>query len=127
VRKAIVTAAGLCLIVVGVLHDAIGLGGLRRAALRGEVADRLVGQLMVNWLFSGAAMSVLGMVVVLAAADLEAAGPLARRVLLLTGVFFVATGLFAYAVQPRPVVLGFAVVGLMICAPVLKRSPTSRS
>lgn len=125
-RKAIVMAAGGCLIVVGVLHDALGLGGLRRAALRGEVAERLVGQLMVNWLFSGAAMAVLGVVVVLAAANLEAAGPLARRVLLLTGVFFVATGLFAYAVQPRPAVLGFAVVGLMTCAPVL-RPPTSRS
>jgi hypothetical protein len=127
VRKAIVMAAGLCLIIVGVLHDAIGLGGLRRAALRGDVAERLVGQLMVNWLFSGAAMSVFGMVVVLAAADLETAGPLARRVLVLTGVFFVATGLLAYAVQPRPAVLGFAVVGLMTCVPLLRRSPTSRS
>jgi hypothetical protein len=126
-RKAIVVTAGLCLTAIGVLHDAIGLGGLRRAALRGDVAERLVGQLMINWLFSGAAMSVLGMVVVLAAVDLETAGPLARRVIVMTGVFFVAVGLLSYAAHPRPAVLGFAVLGLMTCGPVLGRSPTSRS
>jgi hypothetical protein len=126
-RKGIVVAGGLCLTVLGVIHDAVGLGGLRRAALRGEVAERLVGQLMVNWLFSGAAMSLLGLLVLLAAWSLESAGPLARRVLILTGVFFVATGLSAYAVQPRAAVLGFTVLGLMVCGPVLTRSATSRS
>ena len=72
-------------------------------------------------------MSILGVLVLLAARDLETAGPLARRVLILTGVFFVATGLFAYAVQPRAAVLGFSVLGLMICAPVLTKAATSRS
>ena len=126
-RRAIVTAAGVCVILIGMVHDVVGLGGLRRAVTRGLLAERIATQLMINWAFSGAALALLGLLVVLAAPEMDGAARLPRRVIGSTGAFLVALGVIAYAFQPKPSVLVFTVLGLMLCAPLARRSATFRS
>lgn len=117
--RAAVLSGGSLIVLLGILHDVAGLPALRRAVARGELAERLAGPQIVNWLFSGAAMCLLGILVILAAWDLDRAGRLARRVIVISGAFFVALGLFAYAVEPRAPVLVFSLLGLILCVPLL--------
>jgi hypothetical protein len=121
VARGTAIAGGVCLFLLGILHDVMGLASLRRAIARGEIAPRLAASHTVNWLMSGAALSLLGLIVVLAAWQLEAAGRLARWVLALIGGFLVLAGVGAFYWQPRPPVLVFAVLGLMVSAPLVAR------
>lgn len=63
----------------------------------------------MNWLLSGAAILLLGVLVMLAAGQLGGPGRLAQRVIVLTGVFSAALGLVGYALEPRRAVLVFTV------------------
>ncbi len=112
-------AGGVLLVVLGFLHEILGLPGLQRAIARGEVAQRLAASQVVNWAFSGAAISLLGVFAILAAMELDGGGRLARRLIILTGIFFLVVGIAAYAWQPSPAVLVFSVVGLILCVPVV--------
>ena len=113
-------AGGALLTLLGILHNVVGLQALQRAVSRGELAQRLAAPHTVNWLFSGAALSLLGVLVMLAARELGGPGRLAHRVVLLTGIFLVALGLVGYALEPRPAVLVFTALGLLLCAPALR-------
>jgi hypothetical protein len=119
-KRASVTAGGGALVVLGLLHVVMGLPVLQRAVQRGDLAQRLAAPQMVNWAFSGAAMCVFGVLALLAGRELNNGGRLASRLIGITGVFFTALGLAAYAFQPTPAVLVFAVVGLMLWVPVAR-------
>lgn len=103
--------------VLGLLHVTMGLPALQRAAQRGDLAQKLAGPQVVNWVFSGGAISLFGVFALLAARELNNGGRLASRLIGITGVFFMAVGLAAYAFQPTPAVLVFSVVGLMLWVP----------
>jgi hypothetical protein len=122
-----VMTGGALLILFGILHNVVGLPALQRAVSRGELAQRLAAPHMVNWFFSGAAISLLGVVVLLAAWERGGTGRLAERVVVLTGIFFVGLGLMGYALESRPAVLVFTVLGLLLCAPVLLSPRRARS
>lgn len=62
----------------------MGISALRRAVSRGEVAERLAGPYITNWLFSGASMSLLGVLVILAALELERGSRLAWWLIVLS-------------------------------------------
>lgn len=109
---------GACLIMVGALHNLLGLPSLQRAVARGDLPERLARPQMVNWVFSGAAMAVLGILVILASLELDRSR-LARKVLATIGLFFLAVGVLAYAIEPRGSVLIFSVLGLLTAAPLL--------
>ncbi len=119
---------GAALVLLGFLHEIFGLPALQRAIGRGELAPRLAAAQMVNQVFSGMAMSLLGVLAILAAWELDSDSRLPRRLIILTGVFFALVGVAAYAWHPRPAVLIFAVVGLMLCVPIVTglRGPTRR-
>lgn len=117
-KRASVMAGGGALVVLGLLHVAVGLPALQRAVERGDLARRLAAPQMVNWVFSGAAMSLFGVFVLLASRELNHERRLASRLIGVAGVFFTAAGLAAYAFQPTPAVLVFAAVGLMLWVPV---------
>ena len=70
---------GALLTVLGIVHNVVGLPALQRAVSRGELAQRLAAPHTVNWFFSGAAISLLGVVVMLAAWELGGPGRLARN------------------------------------------------
>ena len=120
-RHFAIVAGGALLVLLGLFHDILGLPALRTAIARGELAQRLGPAQLVNWAFSGAAMSLLGVFVLLAARELRSGGRLARRIITLTGVFFVLVGLAAYTMEPRTPVLVFSLVGLMLCLPLIPR------
>jgi hypothetical protein len=118
-RRLTARVGGITLILLGLLHVVFGLPVLERAVQRGDLAQRLAASQMVNWAFSGAATSLLGVLVLLAAWDLGVEGRLANRILAATGLFFTILGVAAYAWQPTPAVLVFSVVGLMLWVPMM--------
>ncbi|HLC28633.1 MAG TPA: hypothetical protein VJL07_04215, partial [Dehalococcoidia bacterium] len=77
----------LFLLFIGILHDIVGLSGLRRAIERGEIAARFGESHLVNWAFSGAAMSMLGVIVLLVQPGLRAGSRQAASVAAAIGVF----------------------------------------
>ncbi len=111
--------AGTGLVVLGALHIALGLPSLQRAVDRGSLAPQLAGPQMVNWLFSGAAMCLLGTLLVVWVPDLLRGGRTAWRSALLTGLFFILVGVGAYLWVPRASVLVFSVLGACVVGPLL--------
>lgn len=110
--------AGGVLAVLGVLHVVLGVPSLRRAVERGNLAPQLAGPQMVNWLFSGGTISLLGALLVLSVPELRRGRRAAWRSALSTGVYFLLVGVAAYAWVPRADVLIFAIVGLCVAAPL---------
>jgi len=110
----------LFLLFIGILHDIVGLSGLRRAIERGEIAARFGESHLVNWAFSGAAMSMLGVIVLLVLPGLRAGSRQAASVATAIGVFVGAFGAAGYLWVPtRPQVLIFLFFGALLAAPLL--------
>lgn len=112
-------AAGVLLFGVGIAHNALGIPVLRRAVGRGEISARLSGAQLVNWIFSGAAMSLFGILVVVLAFELRLGRRSAWRLGSLIGLFFVLAGIGAYALVPNVSVLLFSGIGALISGPLL--------
>ena len=55
--------AALFLLLIGIIHGVVNVSGMRRAIARGDIAARLGYSVVVNALFSGAALSILGLLV----------------------------------------------------------------
>lgn len=110
---------GAILLLVGFAHNWFGLPSLQRAVARGELASRIAEPQLINWAFSGGAMSVLGLVCLLHLGELRRGSPVAWRVNLLIGGFFVLVGVCAYLRTGNPGVLVFAGLGSLIVVPLL--------
>jgi hypothetical protein len=100
---------------------------LLRASARGEIASRLLPQLLANVAFAGLAMSLLGGLLALIASDLGQGKRTARRIGLAIGVFFVLLGVAAYSYLPKAGVLIFSALGAAVCAPLLRRPQDFRA
>jgi hypothetical protein len=108
------------LLLIGVAHDVVGLSGLRRAIARGDLPERFAQVHLVNWAFSGAALSLLGLLVLLVLPGLREGDRLAWRVAATIGVFTSVLGLGGYLWSPsRPSVLVFLAFGALLAAPLL--------
>ena len=108
------------LFVIGILHNVVGLSGLRRAIERGDIPARFGGSHLVNWAFSGAALSLLGILVLVVLPGLRKGSRQAWRVATAIGVFVGAFGGFGFLWVPaRPGVLVFLVLGGLLAAPLL--------
>lgn len=114
-----VALVGLFLCFVGVLHDFINIRSLQRALARGEITERLGPQLVANVAFAGAALSVLGVILLFAAHDLRAPHRGVWRVSVLVGVFLVIAGVAGYLWLPRMSVLLFSGLGALVAIPLL--------
>ncbi|MEX2154928.1 MAG: hypothetical protein WD825_16415 [Gemmatimonadaceae bacterium] len=110
---------GVLTCAIGVLHDVVNIRSLLRAAERGEVAARLVPQLVVNIAFAGIALALPGLVLILVARELARGKRMAARLALASGLFFVVSGVAGYLWQPIPTVLIFSALGALVCAPLL--------
>jgi len=115
---ALTTGAPLC--ALGVIHDLVNIPSLNRAAARGEIAPRLLPELLANVAFGGLALSLLGALLVLIAPELEKGKQIAWRIGLAIGAFFLLCGLAAYLWLPEERVLVFALLGGVVCGPLLK-------
>ena len=108
------------LLLIGVLHNVVGLSGLQRAIERGELPARFSDSHLVNWAFSGAAMSLLGVLVIILLPGLREGSRQAWRVALFIGIFVALFGAAGYLWVPtRPGVLIFLVFGALLAAPLL--------
>ena len=81
---------------VGLAHNWFGLPSLQRAVARGDLASRIAEPQLINWAFSGGAMSVLGLVCLLHLGEIRRGSRVAWRVNLLIGGFLVLVGIGAY-------------------------------
>jgi len=110
----------LFLLLIGILHSIVNVSGFRRALARGEIAARLGDSILVNAAFSGAAMSVLGLLVLLVLPGLRAGSRQASRVATAIGIFVGVLGVAGYIRVPtRPSVLIFLFFGALLAAPLL--------
>ena len=106
--------------VIGILHNLVGLPSLRRAIERGEIASRLGDPHLVNWAFSGAMLSLLGVIVFMLLPALWRGSRLAWRVAAAIGVFVATIGALGYLWVPtQPSVLVFLAFGALLAGPLL--------
>jgi hypothetical protein len=110
---------GALLSFVGLAHNWFGLPSLQRAVARGELASRIAEPQLINWAFSGGAISVLGLVCLLHLGELRRGRRAAWRVNLLIGGFFVLVGVGGYLRTGSPGILVFAGLGSLIVVPLL--------
>jgi hypothetical protein len=108
------------LILIGVVHDIVGIQGLHRAIERGAIAARLGDMQLMNWAFSGAAMSLLGIILLLVRPGLRKGGRQAANVAVSIGTYVAAIGVCGYLWVPtRPSVLIFLFFGALLIVPLL--------
>jgi hypothetical protein len=104
---------------MGVIHDVVNLQSLARAGARGEIAQRLMPQLVANVAASGIALALPGVVLILIARDLAAGHIRAWRTALGIGLFFVLAGVAGYIWRPIAGVLIFSALGALMSAPLI--------
>ena len=110
----------LFLLLIGILHSVLNVSGLWRAIERGEIPARLGDSVLVNAALSGAALSMLGLLVILVLPGLRAGSRQAGRVATAIGIFVGVLGAAGYLWVPtRPLVLIFLFFGALLAAPVL--------
>jgi hypothetical protein len=123
-RRAITTlcaiSTALFLLVIGIIHGIANVYGLWRAIERGEIPARFRISVLANAAFSGAGLSILGLVVLLVLPGLRAASRQARRVATAIGIFVGGVGLVSYVLVPtKPLVLIFLFFGALLATPLL--------
>ncbi|MDQ3667672.1 MAG: hypothetical protein M3410_14090 [Acidobacteriota bacterium] len=113
-------STGLFLLVIGILHSIVNVSGVQRAIERGEIPPRLGDSVLVNAAFSGVAMSMLGLLVLLVLPGLRAGSRQAARVATAIGIFVGILGVSGYLWAPtKPRVLIFLFCGALLAAPLL--------
>ena len=112
--------AALFLVVIGILHTVVNVSGLRRAIARGDIAARLGDSVIVNAAFTGVALSMLGVLVLLMLPGLRAGSRQAGRLSAAIGILVASLGLAGYVWVPtRPTVLIFLFFGALLATPLL--------
>ena len=110
----------LFLLLIGIIHSVVNVAVGQRAIARGEIADRLRDSVVVNAAFSGLALSLLGVIVLLVLPELRAGSRKAARAATAVGVFVGVLGAAGYLWAPtKPTVLIFLFFGALLAAPLL--------
>ena len=111
--------AALFLLFIGILHSIVNVSGMRRVIERGEIPSRLGDAVLVNAAFSGAALSMLGLLVLLVLPGLRAGSRQVGRVAAAIGIFVAVFGAAGYLWAPtKPAVLIFLFFGTLLAAPL---------
>jgi hypothetical protein len=108
------------LVFIGILHTIVNVKGLRRAIARGEIAARLGDSVIVNAAFTGVAISMFGVLVLLVLPGLRAGNRQAARLATAIGILVSALGIAGFIWVPtRPSVLIFLFFGALLAVPLL--------
>ncbi len=123
-RRAITTlcaiSTALFLLVIGIVHGIANVYGMWRAIERGDIPVRFRISVLANAAFSGAGLSILGLIVLLVLPGLRSASRQARRVATAIGIFVSGVGLVSYVLVPtKPLVLIFLFFGALLAVPLL--------
>ncbi|HVT58015.1 MAG TPA: hypothetical protein VHR45_06425 [Thermoanaerobaculia bacterium] len=119
IARYIALVVGGLLCAAGVLHDIVNIPSYRRALARGEIAERMGPQLVVNVALAGLALALMGVLLVLIAPELGKGRRTAWLIGNVIGSFLVFVGVGAYLWLPRAGVLMFSVLGGLLCGPLL--------
>ena len=110
----------LFLFLIGITHSIVNVAVARRAIERGEIAARLRDPVVINAAFSGLALSLLGVLVVLELPGLRGGSRNAARAAAAVGIFVGVLGAAGYLWAPtKPSVLIFLFFGALLAAPLL--------
>ena len=113
-------AVGLLVFSGGIAHNLVRLPELGSAVAAGEMSPRFAGEQVVETFFAGAAMNVLGLLVMMLSLELRKGTRAAWRAVLVIGVFYLLFGLVAFFYRyPNLHLLGFAVTGALLCWPLV--------
>jgi len=123
-RRAIATfcaiPTALFLLFIGILHSIVNVSGMGRAIERGDIPPRLGDSFIANAAFSGVALSMLGLLVLLVLPGLRAGSRQASRIATSIGIFVGVVGAAGYLWSPtQPQVLIFLLFGAVLAAPLL--------
>lgn len=112
--------SGVFLVLIGILHSYVNVSGFRRAIEAGEIAERLGNAVLANAGFSGGAMIMLGLLVLIVVPGLRAGSRQASRVAAVIGTVVGVLGAAGYLWRPtEPLVLIFLFFGALLAAPLL--------
>jgi len=113
-------STALFLLVIGIVHGIANVYGMWRAIERGDIPVRFRISVLANAAFSGAGLSILGLIVLLVLPGLRSASRQARRVATAIGIFVSGVGLVSYVLVPtKPLVLIFLFFGALLAVPLL--------
>jgi hypothetical protein len=118
IARSIAFAVGGLLSVLGVVHDIVNIPALTRAIARGDIAERMGAQLVVNVALAGLSLTLFGILLVLIAPELGKGKHTAWRIDIVIGLFLVLTGVVGYLWLPRERVLISSAVGALLCGPL---------
>ena len=119
VTSLLAVPAALFLLLIGVVHGVVNVNGLRRGLERGQISARFSDAVLVNAGFSGAALSLLGLIVLLGLPGLLTGSRDARHVATAIAACTASVGAGGYLWSPaQPQVLIFLFFGLLLAAAV---------
>ncbi|MBM3813394.1 MAG: hypothetical protein FJW20_17360 [Acidimicrobiia bacterium] len=120
ITNACVIPASVFLLLVGLIHGVVNVTGMSRAIERGDIAPRFRVAVLMNAAFSGLALSLLGVIVLLHLAALRAGSRRASHLAAAVGTFVAAVGVGGYLWVPAsPTILIFFLFGTLLAAPLL--------
>ncbi|HEY5611790.1 MAG TPA: hypothetical protein VIL97_11315 [Thermoanaerobaculia bacterium] len=119
IARWIAVSVGALLSAIGALHDVVNIRSVIKAIDRGDIAERLAGQLVANVAASGLALILPGVILLMIAAELERGNRAAARVTLFIATFLFVIGVAGYWWQPIPSVFIFSLLGVVLATPLL--------
>ena len=111
---------GTLIFVVGIAHT-LAVSNLKESlSEHSTLTQSRQNQVLINWVFSGVAMSGLGAIIVLLGAQLKKGKKMARNLTAMIAVFFLFFTLAAYMIEPNPrLLLVFGFPALLLLMPMV--------
>lgn len=118
---------GTFFFIVGIAHT-LGVSNLNELlSQQSTLAQNRQNQLLINWVFSGLAMSGFGVVIVLLATQLRKGKRMARDITAMIAVFFLLVSVSAYVIEPNPrlfLLFGFPALLLLTSMVIFRKEFT---
>lgn len=105
ISSIIIFIGGTLIFLMGIAH-ALGISSIRESlSQHSTLTQGRQNQILINWVFSGLAISAFGTIAFLLAPQLRKGKKFARDITAIIGVFFLLISLIAYYIEPNPTLL----------------------
>ncbi|MBI3585738.1 MAG: hypothetical protein HY088_01250 [Ignavibacteriales bacterium] len=120
ISSIIIFIGGALIFFMGIAH-ALGISSIKESlSQHSTLTQSRQNQILINWVFSGAAISALGLIAFLLAPQVRRGKKFARDITALIGVFFLLISLIAYLIEPDPrLLLVFTFPALLLLMPMI--------
>lgn len=120
VSSIVAFTVGTLMFVVGIAHT-LAVSNLKESlSQHSTLTQSRQNQVLINWVFSGLAMSGLGAIIVFLAAQLKKGKKMARDLIAMIAVFFLFVSLASYMIEPNPrLLLVFGLPALLLLMPMV--------